>query len=381
MTVFDQFGNAIANTNSAHVGQTLPVLVATVAGGFSGIGNIYITDPLPPTVACPPNTNTAVVAQQIQFLQGALNTSNSSFIPLNFSCFFSSQVAPGIGQHYYRLDTSTVTQNDLYLFELDAAYGRGLGAIYEGSPSFTGPCLSLLSASNLMPAGMGYFSDSTDIVRIAIQLQAGQVYSILTSTFSASQTETFRWAVYSAGNGRLSGRPLTNGTIRSKLFCTDASSLTNIAGNVQFTGSPVAQDNCAAQPVVTFTDQVTNNGMCGNTLISRLFTVRDGANNSVQCTQTITVGKAGNPDIVFPIKSLGPAMRACKQHRTETPARLSRGARWCTVPLASIIWIRHFVTSLHRLVSLTSPEPVRAQATTSSPVVGLSLTIVILLPQ
>ena len=317
VTVFDQFGNAIGNTvTSAHVGQTLPVLVATAAGGFSGIGNIYITDPLPPTVACPPNTNTAVVAQQIQFLQGALNTSNSTFIPLNFSCF-SSQVAPGIGQHYYRLDTFTVTQNDLYLFELDAAYGRGLGAIYEGSPTFfTGPCLSLLSASNLMPAGMGYFSDSTDIVRIAIQLQAGQVYSLLTSTFSASQTGTFRWAVYSAGNGRLSGRPLTNGTIRSKLFCTDAASLTNIAGSIQFTGSPVAQDNCAAQPVVTFTDQVTNNGMCGNTLISRLFTVRDGANNSVQCTQTITVGKAGNPDIVFPIKSL---VLSCNESLQTTP--------------------------------------------------------------
>lgn len=305
VTVFDQFGNPIGNTvTSAHAGQTLPVRVATVAGGFSGIGNIYITDPLPPTVACPPNTNTAVIAQQVQFLQGSLDANSSTFIPLNFSCL-APQVNPTIGQHYYRLDTFTVTQNDLYIFELDAAYGRGLGAIYEGIPAFfNGPCLSLLSASNLTLPGVGYFSDSTDIVRIAIQLQAGQVYSILTSTFNVNDTGNYRWAVYSAGNGRLSGRPVTNGTIRSKLFCTDAASLTNIAGSTQFTGAPTPQDNCSVQPVVTFTDQVTNGGMCGNTLINRLFTVRDGANNSVQCTQTITVGKAGSPDIVFPAKSV-----------------------------------------------------------------------------
>jgi len=317
VTVFDQFGNPIGNTvTSAHAGQTLPVQVATVAGGFSGIGNIYITDPLLPTVVCPPNTATAVIAQQIQFLTGNLNTNSSTFIPLNFSCL-APQVNPGIGQHHYRLDTFTVTQNDLYIFELDAAYGRGLGAIYEGIPAFfNGPCVSLLSASNLMLPGTGYFSDSTDIVRIAIQLQAGQVYSILTSTFSAGQTGTFRWAVYSAGSGRLSGRPVTNEIIRSKLFCSDAASLTNIAGSVQFTGAPAAQDNCTAQPVVTFTDQVTNNGICGNTLINRLFTVRDGANNSVQCTQTITVGKAGSPDIVFPAKSV---LIACDASLQTTP--------------------------------------------------------------
>ncbi|MDZ4705398.1 MAG: dockerin type I domain-containing protein [Saprospiraceae bacterium] len=317
VTVFDQFGNAIGNTvNSAHVGQTLLVRVATVAGGFFGLGNIYITDPLPPTVACPPNTNATVIAQQIQFLQGSLDANSSSFIPLNFSCL-SPQVSPAIGQHYFRLDTFTVTQNDLYVFELDATYGRGLGGIYEGIPAFfNGPCLSLLSVSNLPLPGMGYFSDSTNVVRIAIQLQAGQVYSILTSTFEVGATGTFRWAVYSAGNGRLSGRPVTNGITRSKLFCTDAASLINIAGSIQFTGAPVTQDNCSAQPVVTFTDQVTSNGICGNTLINRQFTVRDGANNLVQCTQTITVGKASSPDIVFPAKSV---LVACDASLQTTP--------------------------------------------------------------
>ncbi len=318
VTVFDQFGNAIGNTvNGSHAGQTLLVRVSTVAGGFSGVGTIFISDPLPPAITCPPNTNTATIAQQIQFLNGALDVNSSTFVPMNFSCF-TSQVNPGIGQHYYRLDTFTVTQNDLYVFELDATYGRGLGAIYEGIPTFfNSPCLSLLTASNLMPSGMGYFSDSTDIVRIAIQLQAGQVYSILTSSFEAAQTGAFRWAVYSAGTGRLSGRPISNSNIRSKLFCTDAASLTNIAGSTQFTGAPLVQDNCSTQPAITFTDQVANNGICGNTTITRQFTASDGSNNSVQCTQTITVAKASVSDIVFPPKSV---LINCNTSLQTTPA-------------------------------------------------------------
>ncbi len=304
VTVFDQFGNAIGDTvRAVHVGQTLAVRVATVAGGFTSIGNIYIADPMPPAITCPANTNTAIITQQVQFLESSLTTSSANFIPLNFNCY-SQQVVPGIGQHFYRLDTFTVTQNDVYVFELDAAYGRGLGGIYEGIPTFfTGPCASILATSNLMLPGAGYFSDSTDIVRIALQLNAGQVYTIMTSSFNASQTGTFRWAVYSAGNGRLSGRPVISSSIHSKLFCTDAASLTNITGSAQFTGAPIIQDNCTSQPVITFADQVSNNGICGNTTISRQFTVRDGSNNSTQCTQTITVVKAGIADVVFPPKT------------------------------------------------------------------------------
>lgn len=305
VTVYDQFGNSIGNVvTNAHVGQTLSVLVASVAGGYSGVGDIYIFDALLPSISCPENTSTAVIGQQIQLMEGSLSESDATFIPVNFSCF-NTQVLPSISPHYYRLDTFTVTQNDLYIFELDAAWGRGLGAIYEGIPAFfNGPCQAILASSALLPDGIGYFPNTSGTVRIAVQLRAGQVYSIMTSTFESVQFGNFRWAVHSAGNGRLSGRPVNNSFVRSKLFCSDAATLTNNPASVAFTGAAVAGDNCGGgtPPNVTFNDQVSNNGMCGNTTITRQFTARDGSNNSATCTQTITVVKAGFQDVIFPPK-------------------------------------------------------------------------------
>ena len=65
-------------------------------------------------------------------------------------------------------------------------------------------------------------------------------------------------------------------------------------------GFATATDNCDANPVITFTDDITNGNCAGNYIITRTWTATDVCNNSISQTQVIAVTDTTAPVITIP---------------------------------------------------------------------------------
>jgi hypothetical protein len=303
ITVFDPSGNPIGNVvTGAYAGQTLPVLVTTQAGGYSGVGSIAVFDPIAPTLTCPGPTNMATAGQDVQLLSGQLEDSGPSFIPSDFNCF-QGPVTPGGGVHFYRLHSFSVTESDIYTFELNAEFGFGAGAVYHGAYTAAGgPCTNLMTLSRTVDPGDGYFTTQNDIVRITVPLKEDETYTLLSTSRTPLQTGAYQWAVYSLGEGEIEGVAAISGGVVLDLFCTDADSLYNNPAAQGLTGSPLVNDNCA-NANLTFTDVLTRNGDCGNDVITRSFKATDQSGNTGNCSQQITIHKPKLKDVWLPPKT------------------------------------------------------------------------------
>jgi hypothetical protein len=310
-------------------------------------------------IECPADTDQANTQTEVQFLNGTLATTDPALELINYTCFLDAG-PPQPGLHYYDLVTFTVTQEDVYTFDMitDFADFDGALALFQGDFNPNSPCENIIAqadvgfiggAGNLpfvgfnlanfpppnTPPSSGNAFDP--IYRIQLPLLPGQTYTLMATSWGTEDTGNWTMGVYSDGNGLIDDSPAPGITpaaqtemvvrdlicddIDEVLFATPESWVVFADGSLDvvstrndffggsqaaldafllklgYTGIPTATDNCGSM-VITVSDVVTENGDCGDVIITRTFDVRDkynsdctGAPNTDVCQQIITVRK------------------------------------------------------------------------------------------
>ena len=304
VTIFNQQGQPIGNmVTGEHAGQLLMVQVSSLGGGYTGVGSILVLDLLPPSIECTDNDGQGWVNQQVQFLRDTLNNTDPNFLPTNFACL-ANQVNPSANLHFYELTTFSVSQTDVYTFELSTPFGFGAALLYPGNFNpIAGPCQNFMASAVHVDPGQGYFTNQNNIVRLTAPLQAGQTYTLLTTSAVAGSTGPFTWAVYSSGPGLIANTPAINAQVAQPLFCSDYQALLNNPANLAITGQPNVTDNCS-NTNLTFQDVLLGIPECADVIINRTFTVSDGSGNQDQCTQAIHLKQLTFSDMTLPPKNV-----------------------------------------------------------------------------
>jgi hypothetical protein len=308
-------------------------------------GTVRSEDKTKPELTCPADTRTATVNREVQVLSGALTTSDASMDYTLWPCFleFVSQAAnPGL--RYYDLFTFTVSQTDVYTFEFEsnlpggiAPGGNGMAALFA-SATFNplSPCQNIIYQNDqVLGAGGGIFFPNligvanvnfSPTLRLALPLQAGQTYTLYTTSTVANATGNYTWAFYSDNGGRINGLPLTAAVQTRDLICNDglevllsepATYYTDRNGNITsispalnrilgYTGFPTVSDNCGNLKI-TVTDVIQFSGTCTDVIIRRTFRVEDKQNstctgqpNVTECVQEIRLRPARIADVLMP---------------------------------------------------------------------------------
>ncbi|MBX2926221.1 MAG: hypothetical protein KF852_00170 [Saprospiraceae bacterium] len=308
-------------------------------------GTVRSEDKTKPELVCPADTRTATVNREVQVLSGELTTSDANMDYTLWPCFleFSSQaVNPGL--RYYDLFTFTVSQTDIYTFEFEsnlpggiAPTGNGMAALFA-SATFNPlqPCQNIIYQSDqVLGAGGGIFFPNlfgfanvnfSPTLRLALPLQAGQTYTLYTTSTLANATGAYTWAFYSDNGGRINGLPLTAAVQTRDLICNDGlevllsepatyytdrdGNITNISPELSrilgYTGFPTVSDNCGNLKI-TVTDAIQFSGTCTDVIIRRTFRVEDKQNsacggqpNVTECVQEIRLRPATITDVLMP---------------------------------------------------------------------------------
>lgn len=306
VTIFDPNGVPLGNKVSGdYMGEILRVEITTVAGGYSGRGNVLLLDNAPPVLeSCAPNTDVGTVEHEVQTRSGSLAMDDATFYPTNFACF-ANQIDVVGQSHFYDLYTFKVDSNDTYIFELDTDFGFGSALLYEGGFSMlNGPCSNYIAQPKRLAPGNGYFTGSDESIRLVAELKKGKEYTLLTTSANGTQVGDFIWAVYSEGPGSVIDLPVSIAPVVLDLYCNDYQRLLNNPNSLDITGRPVVDDTCPDDPTVVFSDVFSGLSECDETVITRTFTITDGADNSVQCVQQIEMQQLELTDIIRPPKNV-----------------------------------------------------------------------------
>ncbi|GJM32018.1 MAG: hypothetical protein DHS20C18_10190 [Saprospiraceae bacterium] len=310
---------------------------------FNCEGIILAEDKQKPVLDCPDDKTQASVAMDVQYLTGSLTTDDPVLELANYPCFLEF-VNPSPGDHFYDLYTFTVSQDDIFTFDLATSWGGGLAALFQGTFNPAYPCENVIAQGdfnfngnlvNLMPFD--------PIFRVNLPLQAGTTYTLLTSANGSvgnGLTGDYSWAIYAANGGTVSNLNVETTTFIGDLICNDLDSIRlarlptevprcyqlDASGAVIYpsnslerqrleqlltllstTGFPYSgpnamggllTDNCGSVEVcVSETSQ--SSGLCGPTIIQRTFRAIDDSGNAISCTQEISVRKPTLEDVVL----------------------------------------------------------------------------------
>lgn len=301
VTVYDEDGLSLGNTVTIdQMGTILPVLITTAAGGFSGMGSIFVTDGMNPVITnCPDPTAFGQVARQVHILAEDLLNNDPSFMPQNFTCLQDIVDDENV-PHFYKLETFQVTETGNYTFELSTDFGGGAASLYQGAPgSGIGGCQKLMATSQPIPSGGGFFTGQSNIVRMTARLVPDQDYTLLTTSYDGLAAGSFTWAIYGEASEGLVDIPSIPATVSLGVFCGNETDILNAPTSMDVLGRPTATDNCVT-PVLSIEDTLIENGDCADDLISRIFTFSDESGNQSNCTQAITVAVPTVDDVVLP---------------------------------------------------------------------------------
>lgn len=295
-------GVPIGNTvTEEHAGQILMVSVSTIRGGFSTMGSIEVVDNTAPIANCTDDLRQVAVQRSVQFLEGDLADSDPTFIPANFSCFLDQLESTG-GFHYFDIDTLRPVDSDVYTFEFMADFGAGAGGLYLGKfNTFDGPCQGYAALGSPLSEDSRYFVSEDGVIGFSTYLEAGKLYTLLTTSANPMIEGDYSWAIYGAEGGQLENLLSSEEELYFPLYCEDYLSILDNAESLNYTGAPEASDNCSAVSF-SFADELIENGDCGETLINRQFTVMDENGNSTTCGQNIFFSPLTHDDIIPPSK-------------------------------------------------------------------------------
>ncbi len=302
VNVLDPNGVPIGNTvTGEYAGQTLMVVVSSVSGGLSTMGRIEVVDNTNPVSECPEAVTSITVEQPVQFLEGDLAGSDASFLPANFSCLLDQVDTIG-GFHYFDLDTIRPVSSDLYSFEFMADFGKGLAILFPGEfNALSGPCQGYAALGSKQANSRGFFVGEQNIIGFSAYLEAGTLYTILTSSANPLTEGDYSWAIYGTGAGEIESLLTTEEELVLPLFCVDDTSFLQKEESLLYTGEPIASDNCSDVDF-TFADELIDGGDCFPKVIQRQFTIMDENGNENTCDQTITFSTLTQNDIIPPAK-------------------------------------------------------------------------------
>jgi hypothetical protein len=304
----------------------------------SGFGNCwgYITaeDKTAPVITCPDDTGEAVFSTSVQKIQGALAATDPQLELADYSCFLDA-AGPTVGLHFYDIIELEVSQDDIYTIFLNTDWGNGFTALYQGSFNPDSPCENILyAADNNVLGNVGPIGGLLDPqVRVTLPLRAYETYYVLVSSSDANETGSYEHTIFSDGNGvvgawnytqtplpgggvqfdtAFSALPSATATLTAPLFCDDfdriyggdagsvAQQTTFIQSTYGFVGAPAATDNCDPNVDITATDNFSENGDCGDVVITRTFTATDHNGRTDNCQQQITFRKPTLDDVNLP---------------------------------------------------------------------------------
>jgi len=317
-------------------------------------GEVHTEDLTPPQLTCPDDTDEIVLSQTYQEIAGELATGDETFQPELQACwldFFTPIPTPAL--HFYDAHSFTVTETDVYTFDLyDPNGGDWIGGVFRNDFDAQNPCLNMLTQyqMNTFNLGLGTYTAPFGLVfpngaqpqwRITLQLEAGKSYTLVTTSFAPNATGSYTWRAYSAGEGQLNSLPTQIAMERRTLFCEDRFEIqlsalpmnvprcykTDSEGHVIFptnlqqreryqqlldhlalTGYPNADavsalggsvnDNDACGYLeICVTETSVQQGDCGDFIITRIFTAKDEQDGDFDGVNTTPC--SGSPNMSF----------------------------------------------------------------------------------
>ena len=294
--------------------------VGPVAGFEPCWGYITGEDKDDPILECPPNTGTGTIIKNGYTLSGTIDTDDPQVVVNDWSCLIDNTQPNFAGTRYVDVQSFQLSESDVYTFlvESDITQTGNVGfAIYQGGYDVENPCENIIAQADIpqspgvgnpLPGSQG----NDPYVRLALPLQAGVTYYLATTTFTPDATGNYQYSICADGNGQVgyfdttyvtnpdwsvdeivNFTPLATSpvTIELLLHCEDFDLIFNNPASLDIVGAPIVSDNCDANPDVTFVDTYTQNGDCGDIVITRIFTATDDKGNSSTCTQIITLSK------------------------------------------------------------------------------------------
>lgn len=305
LVIYNQQGVPIGDVLTAdYLDQILNVQVFSYSGNYTGAGTIHLILGFDPVIECPENTATATVQKDIYHIQDVISPSDQTVVAANFACY-ADLIAMPPGIHNFHLDTFTVDQDGIYVFEGVGSFGKLGAVIYEMdfSPA-GGPCNNIMASSQDIELGEGYYANNDDAVRINVQLHAGTQYILFTMPYNPGLTGAYNWAVWNLENtGAVVGvEPVEDVNLPLVMFCKNYEDVFNNPASFEYLGYPDDSGNC--QPLnITFTDVMEHNGDCQQSTITRTFHGVNMFGDDVECTQEISFDYIELDDLTMPPKT------------------------------------------------------------------------------
>ena len=261
-------------------------------------GTILSRDVTPPELSCPPDTDEATRLLPAQQLGGSITAQSPALNTASHSCLVEG--TPVNGERLYDVRVFEVEEAGVFTFFLSTAFTEGHGqmAVFQGGFSPLSPCSNIIAQHDFPESGNPFSGDASPYVRLTLPLQAGQLYYLLTLADEPGATGGYTYTIFSDGSGLIGNTENVELPFTQPLFCEDLSFLQQ-AGNLQWTGWPVATDGCSA-PSVAFSDEVLEEGDCGSLTIRRTFTAVDASDNEAACQQQIHFRRPTVEDITLP---------------------------------------------------------------------------------
>lgn len=260
------------------------------AEGIEGCWGVIVAEDLtPPSLACPPAASEATRYFEVQTAELLLSEGSPVWQTGTFGCL--STALPGMGIRRYEVLPFTVSEEDLYTFQVEAALdnGEGYAAVLQDGFSPLSPCPGLIARQQVTSEGSS---------RIALPLRPGHTYYLLATTVSAGASGSFSFRVRSDAGGTVDGWADGWAPFTERLYCEDISWALQ-ADSLSWTGEPTVDDNCG--PVSwSYEDEVIEADACSSLRIVRTFSATDGAGLSDTCVQEINFGRPEVGDVVFP---------------------------------------------------------------------------------
>jgi hypothetical protein len=285
-----------------YLGQILNMQLFTYSGNYTGIGTVNVILGVEPVLDCPDDVATATIEKDVYLIQDTLVSTDPTIVAVNFACY-ADLVSTPPGIHNFHLDTFTVDQDGIYVFEGIGEFGKLAATIYEMEfDPANGPCNNIMASSQDIPLGEGYYPTEPDAVRINVQLHAGTQYILFTLPYDPGQLGAYEWAVWGMDGGGVVGLDSIPTVLQLPLFCKNYEDVVDNADSFEYFGYPDDSANCQALDL-TFTDVMAVNGNCNPATITRTFHGVNMFGDEVECTQVISFDKIELDDLTMPPKN------------------------------------------------------------------------------
>ena len=273
-------------------------------------GYIQLEDKTAAVVAeCPEDVYTACVEREVQILEGNIPDALVASDVINFSaysCFIEDGSLPSCDRSF-DLIPFQVDKEDIYTFELSMEEHGGLMGLFQNSFDPKNPCENIIAQSDVNIFDDFIFPTDGRLearVRMVLPLKPDVDYFLLT-THSAceSNEESYRYTIYSDGDGEVKDLAITTEQVCYDLLCDDVPFILDKAESVKYIPGPIFTDNCTTETNldVSFSDELFEEGDCGAIYIVRTWMAKDEAGNEeAVCMQTIHFRRPGLEDIHKP---------------------------------------------------------------------------------